>query len=88
MTPIPIFEVPCKVIKGQSSQIPSVIIIGVGLFTRLYERGRGTDLEMIDLSSDEERERRGEPLFEQHADFTLTIHLTPESGHPELVLGA
>lgn len=43
---------------------------------------------MVNLSTDQERKRRGEPLFQQHPDLALAIHLTPESGHPELVLGS
>lgn len=42
---------------------------------------------MINLSSHEESESRRESLFQQHAHFTLTIHLTPERRHPKLVLG-
>lgn len=42
---------------------------------------------MINLSSYEESESGRESLFQQHAHFTLTIHLSPERGHPKLVLG-
>jgi len=42
---------------------------------------------MVNLSSYEESKSRRESLFQQHAHFTLAIHLSPERSHPEFVLG-
>ena len=44
-------------------------------------------LPVIDLAADQERKGRGEPLLEQHADFTLAVDLSAEGGHAEFILG-
>lgn len=43
---------------------------------------------MVNLSSNKEGESRSEPLFEVHANFARAVNLSPESSHPEVVLGS
>jgi hypothetical protein len=43
---------------------------------------------VVDLASDEERERRGEPLLEQHRGLSRRVNLSPERRHPEIILGS
>jgi len=43
---------------------------------------------VVDLSGNEERELRREPLLEQHRSLSRRVNLSPERRLPELVLGS